>query len=100
MYYRKKHGPLGRQNVPAAVVTIRSALSAHFLAGASGHPSGNSLDSPFLTRRETAEYLRVSEKWLAQSGKSRGPKFFKFGALCRYRLDDVVSWARQQQVAI
>lgn len=82
-----------------AAALDRCALTMQFLAGVSGLHDGHRLDSPFLTRRETAEYLRVSEKWLAQSGRARGPKFYKFGALCRYRLEDVVSWARQQQVA-
>lgn len=54
--------------------------------------------SPFLTRQETADFLRVSEKWLAQSGKAIGPNFHKFGNLARYHVDDVVRWARQQQV--
>lgn len=54
--------------------------------------------SPYLTRRETARYLNISEKWLAQSGRSQGPRFYKFGASCRYLLDDVTDWARQQRV--
>lgn len=56
--------------------------------------------SPFLTRKQTAAYLNVSEKWLAQSGRSTGPRFYKFGSLCRYRLDDVINWARQQQAVV
>jgi hypothetical protein len=55
--------------------------------------------SPYLTRRQTAEYLSVSEKWLAQSGRASGPPFHKFGNQCRYLLADVVSWARQQRVS-
>lgn len=54
--------------------------------------------SPFLTRRQVAAYLNVSPKWLAQSGRSTGPTFHKFGNNCRYHLDDVQSWARQQKV--
>lgn len=55
--------------------------------------------SPYLTRREAAAYLNVSEKWLAQSGRRQGPTFYKFGASCRYLLADVMDWARQQRVA-
>lgn len=52
----------------------------------------------FLTRRQVAAYLNMSEKWLAQSGRSQGPAFHKFGGRCRYRIDDVISWARQQRL--
>lgn len=54
--------------------------------------------SPFMTRREVATFLNVSEKWLAQSGRATGPDFHKFGSQCRYHVDDVILWARQQQV--
>lgn len=54
--------------------------------------------TPYLTRRQVAAYLNVSEKWLAQSGRARGPAFHKFGGNCRYHLDDVNNWARQQRV--
>jgi hypothetical protein len=55
--------------------------------------------SPYLTRRQVATYLNVSEKWLAQSGRARGPAFHKFGGNCRYHVDDVNSWAHQQRVS-
>lgn len=54
--------------------------------------------SPYLTRRQTAGYLNVSEKWLAQSGRTAGPSFHKFGNHCRYHIDDIRRWARQQEV--
>lgn len=54
--------------------------------------------SPYWTRKQVASYLRVSEKWLAQSGRSQGPKFYKFGAHCRYLIEDVRRWAQQQKV--
>ncbi|GKV72034.1 helix-turn-helix domain-containing protein [Pseudarthrobacter sp. NCCP-2145] len=53
--------------------------------------------SPYLTRKQTAAYLNVSEKWLAQSGRAVGPRFHKFGSQCRYLRDDVINWARQQR---
>lgn len=53
--------------------------------------------SPYLTRRQAAAYLNVSEKWLAQSGRAIGPRFHKFGSQCRYLRDDVINWARQQR---
>ncbi|MET3945794.1 hypothetical protein ABIB49_000469 [Arthrobacter sp. UYCu512] len=60
-------------------------------------PAIGRVSSPYLTRRQTAEYLSVSEKWLAQSGRTSGPPFYKFGNQCRYLVADVVSWARQQR---
>lgn len=54
--------------------------------------------TPYLTRRQTAAYLNISEKWLAQSGRTSGPNFHKFGNNCRYHLDDIHQWARQQKV--
>lgn len=55
--------------------------------------------SPYMTRKQVAAYLNVSEKWLAQSGRATGPRFHKFGAQCRYLVDDVVNWARQQRAS-
>lgn len=52
-----------------------------------------------MTRKQVAEYLNVSEKWLAQSGRATGPRYHKFGAQCRYLVDDVVNWARQQRAS-
>lgn len=52
--------------------------------------------SPYLTRKQVAAYLNVTEKWLAES-KASGPRFYKFGSRCRYLMDDVLSWARQQR---
>lgn len=61
--------------------------------------SYGSQQSPYMTRRQVASYLAVSEKWLAQSGRSIGPQFYKFGSLCRYLVSDVKNWASQQRVA-
>lgn len=63
----------------------------------SSHP--DPLSPVFLTRRQVATYLNMSEKWLAQAGRTMGPTFHKFGGRCRYHLDDVDSWARQQRVS-
>jgi len=46
-----------------------------------------------MTENEVAKYLKVSvasiRRWrLVQ----RGPKFFKFGSLVRYRREDVERW--------
>ncbi|MFF1831516.1 helix-turn-helix domain-containing protein [Paenarthrobacter sp. NPDC058040] len=69
---------------------------------ASAGPDSNALVgslpvSPYMTRKQVAAYLNVSEKWLAQSGRATGPRFHKFGSQCRYLRDDVMNWARQQR---
>lgn len=53
--------------------------------------------SPYMTRKQAAAYLNVTEKWLAEN-KASGPRFYKFGSRCRYLRDDVLNWARQQRV--
>ncbi|MGX5716843.1 helix-turn-helix domain-containing protein [Arthrobacter sp. MAHUQ-56] len=62
-----------------------------------GTQQGDVSASPYLTRKQTAAYLNVSEKWLAQSGRAVGPRFHKFGSQCRYLRSDVINWARQQR---
>lgn len=57
------------------------------------------LESPYLTRKQAAVYLNVSESWLANGGRISGPRYSKFGNATRYHLDDLKSWARQQQVS-
>ncbi|UXM92493.1 helix-turn-helix transcriptional regulator [Paenarthrobacter sp. JL.01a] len=52
--------------------------------------------SPYMTRKQVAAYLNVTEKWLAEY-KASGPRFYKFGSRCRYLRDDVLNWARQQR---
>lgn len=69
------------------------------VAGTGEGSLSGGLHSPFLTRRQAASVLNVSEKWLAQSGRSTGPRFHKFGGHCRYHVDDVNNWVRQQRVA-
>lgn len=53
--------------------------------------------SPWLTRPEVAERLRVPvstvESWAVQG---RGPRFAKFGRHVRYRLADLVAWENEQ----
>jgi len=72
--------------------------STFVVAKDAGIPDGG-IQSPFLTRRQTASALNVSEKWLAQSGRKTGPRFHKFGGHCRYHVDDLNNWVRQQRVA-
>lgn len=53
--------------------------------------------SPWLTRSEVAERLRVpvsTVEWWALNG--RGPRYARFGRHVRYRLSDVVDWENQQ----
>jgi len=53
--------------------------------------------SPWMTRAEVADRLRVPESTLAiWASKGRGPSYAKFGRHCRYRLQDIEAWEEQQ----
>jgi hypothetical protein len=53
--------------------------------------------SVYMDREETAKYLGVSAKTLAQHLHS-GPPYYKFFSRVLYKLSDVENWARQQKV--
>lgn len=53
--------------------------------------------SVYMSREETAKYLGVSAKTLAQHLHS-GPTHYKFFSRVLYKLSDVEDWARQQKV--
>lgn len=53
--------------------------------------------SVYMTRDETAKYLGVAAKTLAQN-RHTGPEYYKFFGKVLYRLSDVENWARQQKV--
>lgn len=53
--------------------------------------------SVYLTRREAAHHMNISEKFLA-THRSDGPKFIRVGSMVRYRLADIEAWMRQQEV--
>lgn len=90
------HSLIGK--VTVSPIPLGVHLRTQFHIGSTDIPQVGLPSSPFMTRRETAAFLKVSEKWLAQSGRAIGPDFHKFGNHCRYHVDDVVQWARQQQV--
>jgi excisionase family DNA binding protein len=53
-------------------------------------------ESPWLTRDEVADRLRVPKQTLAVwASKGTGPRFAKFGRHVRYRLTDVTAWEEQ-----
>jgi predicted DNA-binding transcriptional regulator AlpA len=58
------------------------------------------IDSDFeqlLTPKETAQFLRVSESWLAKARMhGDGPPFVKFGRAVRYRETDLVRWLKSR----
>lgn len=51
----------------------------------------------YMDRRTTAQYMSVSEKFLA-SHLTDGPKRMRVGSKILYRLSDVENWMRQQEV--
>lgn len=53
--------------------------------------------SPWLTRPEVADRLRIPQSTLESwAVKGQGPRFAKFGKHVRYRLDDVEQWEDTQ----
>lgn len=54
-------------------------------------------NSVYMDRVETAEYLGISPRLLANHTDD-GPTYHKFFGKVLYRLADVESWAKQQKV--
>ncbi|SKB44263.1 hypothetical protein SAMN05660473_00725 [Arthrobacter sp. 49Tsu3.1M3] len=53
--------------------------------------------SLYMTRRTTAKFMGVSEKFLA-THLTDGPKRLRVGSKIVYRLSDVERWMRQQEI--
>ena len=53
--------------------------------------------SVYLDRKEAAEFMGVSEKWLATHRGYDGPKLLKVGSKAIYRLKDIENYMRQQE---
>lgn len=51
--------------------------------------------SVYLSRKETAVYMGISEKWLATNWRT-GPRFQKIGNKTTYRLSDIENFIKQQ----
>jgi excisionase family DNA binding protein len=50
-----------------------------------------------LTPSEAADFLRVSESWLAKARmRGDGPPFVKIGRSIRYRESDLVQWMKSR----
>ena len=65
---------------------------------AGGHNVGDH-DGRFLTSIEAGEVLGLSDRTLARYRHTgRGPAYYKFGSLVRYRLQDIKVWASVQRV--
>jgi excisionase family DNA binding protein len=56
------------------------------------------IDEPYLTRRESAAYLKVSVKLLEKlASAGTGPRYFRAGGkLARYRKGDLDAWMQAQ----
>jgi len=52
-----------------------------------------------ITAKKAEQLTGISSKTLANlRWKGQGPKFFKFGRSCRYRLSDLQAWVEQHAV--
>ena len=68
-------------------------LSAH-IGCASPHGAISQPSTEFLTQREAAAHLRLSERTLERYRVAgTGPSFVKFGRRVVYRQDDLRRWA-------
>lgn len=54
-------------------------------------------DGALWTLAEAAEYLKVTERWLKNSGRVHGVPRVKIGGLVRYVPEQVRRWATQQR---
>ena len=54
-------------------------------------------DECLLTPKEAADFLRVSDSWLAKARVSGdGPPFVKIGRSIRYRDGDLLRWVKSR----
>ena len=62
------------------------------------HRDKPALDLEFLTPKETAAFLRVSESWLAKARmRNNGPSFHEFGRSIRYSKTTLLGWVKSQE---
>lgn len=56
----------------------------------------------FLTRKEAAEFLGVSERTLANwaSLGNRGPSYFRVGRVSKYSIKDLLSFLEANRVSV
>lgn len=64
----------------------------------SGHSAQVTSHNTFLTEKETAEMLNLSQRTLQRwrMEGSQGLPFRRFGGLIRYALSDIERWAAEQ----
>ena len=56
------------------------------------------IDLEFLTPKETAAFLRMSESWLAKARMRKdGPPFLKIGRYRRYGKAALLRWLKSQE---
>ena len=82
-------------NPAMATPERRSMTTATFV----DHATAQQLADTWLSRLDAAQYLRVSEKTLANR-RHDGPPYSRIFGRVAYRLDVLQAWSRQQQVAL
>jgi hypothetical protein len=56
------------------------------------------VDLEFLTPKETAAFLRISESWLAKARMHKnGPPFIEIGRSIRYGKGALLRWLKSQE---
>lgn len=85
--------PMATASFPGAPLILTSPNTL-----ATVHQAREITQSHYMDRRTTAEYMGISQKFLA-THLNDGPKRLKVGAKVLYRLGDVEDWMRQQEVS-
>jgi predicted DNA-binding transcriptional regulator AlpA len=89
---------MARRHTPSA----QQPLARRPLAGIpdphAGSATDNTCSERLLTIREAANFLRLSESWLAKARmRGDGPPFVKMGGAIRYLESTLVRWMKAQQ---
>lgn len=62
----------------------------------SAHPTNtSSFGEPWLTKREIADHLRVTPRWI-ELQQHLGLPVLRLGSVNRYRISEVEAWLREQ----
>lgn len=56
----------------------------------------STIQEQLWNREQAAEYLGVTPRWMANTGRDLGVPQLRIGGLVRYQPNEVRSWASQQ----
>jgi predicted DNA-binding transcriptional regulator AlpA len=75
-------------------------MTVHTLHAASHSQKRASAPAALLTPQETAQFLKVSNSWLAKARmRGEGPPYVRLGRAIRYLPEAVLQWIQEQVTA-